>query len=556
MGAGSAGCVLANRLSANSSNKVLLLEAGPSDKRWPIQMPMGLAHVISNKKLNWSFHSTPQKHINNRVLYLPQGRVLGGSSSINGMLYSRGHPHDYDRWEREGAEGWAYADCLPYFKRSDCHEFGEDAYRGGDGPLAVSRARMLNPLSHVFINAGLRCGYSWTSDMTGYQQEGFGTLDVHIHKGIRYSSYTAYLRANDVQRRGNLTIQSSSSAERILFEGTKAVGIDYTQGNNKNTARATEDIILSAGAINSPRLLMLSGVGNADDLKNLDIPVVAHLPGVGQNLQDHSKVDLQYRCKKPITLYSALSPFNAVKIGLQWFLSKEGLGTTSGVDAVAHIRSRPGIKHPDILIILYPIVWYDFGQTQANFHGFQFIVGFLRPTNIGSVTLKSRDPRQYPCIDPNYLSTEANILGLRDGIKHAREVVNHSSFDPFRGEELSPGSSVQTDKELDACVRAKLDPMNHFTSTCKMGKEDDTMAVVDNQTRVLGIENLRVVDASIMPSNLSGTPYAATVMMAEKAADIILGNKPLAKAYVPVWEPATLDTQRGGGTHKIVCPAE
>ena len=465
------------------------------------------------------------------------------------MCYVRGHPYDYDRWEEEGAEGWSYADCLPYFKRAQCHELGGDAYRGGDGPLHVEHGRIKNPLYDAFIDAGVECGYPRSSDVNGYQQEGFGKMDLTVHKGIRWSTYNAYLRAGDVQKRGNLTIHSRSFADRILFEGTKSVGIEYVHNNDKKTARATYEIVLSGGTINSPQLLMLSGIGNADELNKLDIPIVAHLPGVGQNLQDHPRTDIQYRCKKPVSLCSAQSPYNSIKTGLQWLLFKSGLGASSSLEVTGFIRSRPGVEHPDIGLALVPAVIDDHARDPKPYHGFMFMAAFLRPTSRGSLTLKSRNPREHPLIDPNYLATEIDRAGMRACIRHTRELVNKKSFDPFRGEEVNPGSFAQTDSELDAVLKIRMDTDYHPTSTCKMGKEDDNMAVVDSQTRVMGVQNLRVVDASIMPSVISGNTNAPTIMIAEKAADIIMGNKPLDKIDVPFWRPATLESQRGVGSY-------
>ncbi|XP_072169809.1 choline dehydrogenase, mitochondrial-like [Diadema setosum] len=549
VGAGSAGCVLANRLSADPSNKVLLLEAGRKDHTWQIHMPAALIYPLGSKRYNWYYHTVPQPHMDNRKMYWPRGKVLGGSSSINAMCYVRGHPFDYDRWEKEGAKGWSYADCLPYFKRAQCHELGGNDYRGGSGPLNVSRGKTNNPLFEAFIEAGLQSGYPYTDDMNGYQQEGFGYMDLTIHKGVRWNTANGYLRKGGVQKRQNLTISSQSLAHRIIFDGNKAVGVEYMQNKVKKVARAAKDVILSGGAINSPQLLMLSGVGNADDLTALGIPVVAHLPGVGQNLQDHLEVYVQHRCTQPITLYTAQwkFPHNMIRIGLQWFLFQNGLAASPHLEAGGFIRSRPGVEHPDIQFHFLPSVVNDHGREPGTCHAFQVHVGSMRATSRGTIKLKSKDPLEHPILDPNYLATEIDRWEMRECIKLTREIFAQPAFDPYRAEELQPGTSVQTDAEIDAFIRAKADSAYHPSCTCKIGSEDDPMAVVDSSTRVFGIENLRVVDASIMPSIASGNLNAPTIMIAEKSADIILGKAPLARADVPVWRPSTLETQRCKG---------
>eukprot|EP00057_Strongylocentrotus_purpuratus_P034775 XP_796478.2 PREDICTED: choline dehydrogenase, mitochondrial-like [Strongylocentrotus purpuratus] len=548
VGAGSAGCVLANRLSAQPNNKVLLLEAGPKDNTWKVQMPAAVYICMGGTTYNWYYHTAPQRHMNNREMFWPRGKVLGGSSSINAMVYIRGHPEDYDRWEREGAEGWSFADCLPYFKRSQCHEQGGNEYRGGSGPLLVSASKQKNPLFDAFIKAGKEAGYPHSYDMNGYQQEGVGRLDQTIHKGRRWNSSNAYLKSGDVRKRKNLTILSKSLCDRVLFEGTKATGIEFTCKKVKKFARASQEVILSGGAINSPQLLMLSGVGNADDLKALGIPVVAHLPGVGQNLQDHLQAYCQYTCTKPVSLYKAQwkFPLTMISIGLEWFMFHTGWASSSHFEAAAFIRSRAGVKHPDIQMHFVPCIVKNHGRIPGKSHGFQVHVNTLRETSSGSIKLKSRDPREHPIIDPNYLDTEMDRWDMRESIRLTREIIAQKAFDEFRGEEVSPGPAVRTDAELDAFIRANAETIYHPVSTCKMGSEDDPMAVCDSQTRVFGVQNLRVVDASIMPSLMSGNTNAPTMMIAERAADMILGNKMLDKIYAPVWKPASLETQRDG----------
>ncbi|XP_013916140.1 PREDICTED: choline dehydrogenase, mitochondrial [Thamnophis sirtalis] len=469
VGAGSAGCVLANRLTEDPHNTVKLLEAGPKDTvlgskqlLWKIHMPAALTYNLCDEKYNWYYHTTPQKHMDNRILYWPRGRVWGGSSSLNAMVYIRGHAEDYNRWSKEGAVGWDYEFCLPYFKKAQTHELGADLYRGGDGPLHVSRGKTKNPLHCAFLDAAQQAGYPFTDDMNGFQQEGFGWMDMTIYEGKRWNTASAYLRP--ALSRPNLSAEVSTFVTKILFEGTKAIGVEYIKNGEKKKVFASKEVILSGGAINSPQLLMLSGVGNADDLKKLGIPVVCHLSGVGHNLQDHLEVYIQQKCTQPLTLYKSQKPLRMIKIGLEWFWKSTGM--------------------------------------------------------------------------------KIDVWEFRQCVKLAREIFAQKAFEEFRGPEIQPGEHIQSDKEIDAFVRQKSDSAYHPSCTCKMGQNSDPTAVVDPETKVIGTENLRVVDASIMPSIVSGNLNAPTIMIAEKAADIILGLPPLQGKNVPVYKPKTLETQR------------
>ncbi|KAF3696669.1 Choline dehydrogenase, mitochondrial [Channa argus] len=549
VGAGSAGCVLANRLTEDAHESVLLVEAGPKDRflgsvrlSWKIHMPAALIYNLCDDKYNWYYHTLPQANVDNRVMYWPRGRVWGGSSSLNAMVYIRGHAEDYNRWQRQGAEGWDYEHCLPYFRKAQSHELGENRYRGGSGPLHVSRGKTNHPLHKAFIEAGRQAGYPVTDDMNGYQQEGVGWMDMTIHKGKRWSAASAYLRP--ALGRPNLKTEVRCLVTKILFDGNRAVGVEYTQKGQKKRAYAEKEVILSGGAINSPQLLMLSGVGNADDLKQLGIPVVQHLPGVGSNLQDHLEVYIQQQCTQPITLYKAQKPFQMVKIGLEWLTMFTGYGATAHMESGGFIRSRPGVQHPDIQFHFLPSQVIDHGRVAAKVEAYQVHVGPMRSTSIGWMKLKSTNPLDHPLLQPNYLSTDIDILEFRQCVKLSREIFAQKAFDPFRGPEALPGPQVQSDAEIDAFIRQKSDTAYHPSCTCKIGSPSDPMAVVDSNTCVLGVERLRVVDASIMPSIVSGNLNAPTIMMAEKSADIIRGRPPLVDPGVPVYQPRTLDTQR------------
>jgi choline dehydrogenase len=534
VGAGSAGCVLANRLSEDPEVKVLLLEAGPADRTWKIHMPAALTYNLCNDRYNWHYETEPQAHMNGRRLYCPRGRVLGGSSSLNAMVYVRGHAWDYDRWAKApGLESWAYAHVLPYFKKAETRAKGGDLYRGGDGPLHVSTGSTANPLFDAFIQAGIQAGYPFTEDMNGFQQEGFGRMDMTIHRGRRWSAASAYLKP--VRARPNLTVAVNALAERVLFDRRRAIGVSYRCKGRSVEARAAREVILSGGAINSPQLLMLSGVGAADHLRAHDIAVVHDLPGVGQNLQDHLEIYVQYACTRPITLHAVENPWVRLKVGIEWFLLRTGWGASAHLEAGAFIRRDASVPHPDLQFHFLPSLVNDHGRKPGNCHAFQVHVGPMRATSVGDIRLRSAKATDHPLVQPNYLATEQDRLEMRDAVRRARDVFAQAAFDPYRGEEIQPGRSGQTDAELDAFVRARADSAYHPCGTCKMGT--DPMAVVDGALSVRGLDGLRVVDASIMPDIVSGNLNAPVIMIAEKAADIIRGRQPLPPLDAPVYVP-------------------
>ncbi len=531
VGAGSAGCVLARRLTEDAEVSVLLLEAGGRDNSIFIHMPAALAKPLANDKYNWFYHSEPEPHVNNRRLYCPRGRVLGGSSSINGMAYVRGHARDYDRWAQGGLQGWDYAHVLPYFRKAETYQRGSDDYRGGDGPLNVSAGACENPLFRAWIEAGRQAGYPVTKDMNGYQQEGFAHMDMTVHQGRRWSCAVAYLKP--VMDRPNLTVWTRALTTRVLIENGRAVGVELARGRERLEVRAEREVILSGGAINSPQVLLLSGVGPADELKPLGIDVVHDLPGVGKNLQDHLEVYIQHACTQPITLYPALKLWNQPKIGFDWLFFRKGIGASSQFEAGGFIRSRAGVEHPDLQYHFLPIAMNYDGSNPASGHGFQAHVGPMRSQSRGTVTLKSADPKEAPRILFNYLSQEADRQEFRAAVRLTREVFAQQAFDPFRGPELAPGPEVQSDAEIDAFVREHVESAYHPSCSCKMGT--DQMSVVDGAGKVHGLEALRVVDASIMPSIVSGNLNAPTIMLAEKLADTIRGREPLPPSDAPVW---------------------
>lgn len=533
VGAGSAGCVLANRLSADPNVRVLLVEAGGPDKSPMIHMPAGIPALLGKKNpFNWYYETEGQSHLNGRRLYWPRGRGWGGSSSINGMIYIRGQPRDYDRWRQMGCEGWAFADVLSYFRRAECNENGADEFHGGDGPLHVSNGRSPNPLFRAFVQAGMEAGHPYRKDFNGYVQEGFGSYQLTIHKGRRWSAATAYLRP--ALSRRNLTIESHAHVTRVLFENSHAVGVEYLQKNQRVKASADREVVLCGGAVNTPQVLMLSGIGDPEILRRFEIPVIAELEGVGRNLQDHLDCSIQYECTQPITLYSQARPFAAAKTGLQYLLFHNGLATSQGLESGAFLKSRPELETPDLQFHFIAALMFDHTRRKADRHGFMAHVCQLRPESRGYISLKSSDPLASPLIQPNYLAADEDRRALREGVKLAREIFAQAAFDPYRGPELMPGAQVTGDEQIDAFVRESAETIYHPAGSTKMGRDGD--CVVDPQLRVYGVEKLRVVDASIMPSLVSGNTNGPTIMIAEKASDMMLGRAAPAPLHVRIIE--------------------
>lgn len=535
VGAGSAGCAIAYRL-AEAGKQVLVIEYGGSDIGPLIQMPAALSYPMNMKQYDWGMKSEPEPHLNGRQLVTPRGKVIGGSSSINGMIYVRGHACDYDHWAESGAHGWAYADVLPYFKRMehwhDSGHGGDPAWRGLDGPLHVTRGPRKNPLTRAFVEAGRQAGYQVTDDYNGEQQEGFGPFDATIYKGYRWSAATAYLRP--ALKRPNCTI-TRALARRIIIEDGRATGVEVSRGSKIEVIKANKEVIIAASSLNSPKLLMLSGIGPAKHLAEHGIEVVADRPGVGQNLQDHLELYIQQAATKPVTLFQYWNLRGKARIGAEWLLWKTGLGSSNQFESCGFIRSKAGVKYPDIQFHFLPIaVSYD-GKVAPEGHGFQAHVGPMRSKSRGQVTLRSADPADLPKIEFNYMSHPEDWEDFRTCIRLTREIFAQPAFDEYRGHEIQPGDAAQSDDELDAFIREHAESAYHPCGTCKMGDRNDPMAVVDPATRVIGVEGLRVADSSIFQQVTNGNTNGPSLMVGEKAADHILQRNPLPPANDKPW---------------------
>ncbi len=535
VGAGSAGCAMAYRLSA-AGKSVLVIEHGGSDAGPFIQMPGALSYPMNMKRYDWGYRTEPEPHLGGRRLACPRGKVIGGSSSINGMVYVRGHACDYDHWRDQGADGWGFADVLPYFKRMenwhDGGHGGDPSWRGSDGPLHVSRGSMANPLTRAFVQAGGQAGYELTDDYNGEKQEGFGPFEMTVWKGQRWSAANAYLKP--ALKRSNCDLVRGL-VQKVVIEEGRATGVEAIVRRRREVIRARSEVILAASSINSPKLLMLSGIGPAAHLAEHGIDVVADRPGVGANLQDHLELYIQMAASQPVSLYKYWNLFGKAWVGAQWLFRKQGPGASNQFESCGFIRSRAGVEYPDIQFHFLPIaVRYD-GQAAAEGHGFQAHVGPMRSESRGSVTLRSADPADDPVIRFNYMSHDSDWRDFRTCIRLTREIFAQDAFKPFAKHEIQPGADVQSDDELDGFIREHVESAYHPCGTCRMGRRDDPRAVVDSEARVIGVERLRVADSSVFPRITNGNLNAPSILVGEKVSDHVLGQAPLPPDNAPPW---------------------
>jgi choline dehydrogenase len=535
IGAGSAGCAMAYRLT-EAGKKVVVIEHGGTDAGPFIQMPAALSYPMNMAMYDWGFRTEPEPHLGGRQLATPRGKVIGGSSSVNGMIYVRGHARDYDHWAESGAAGWAYADVLPYFKRMEHWHSGghggDKAWRGKDGPLHVTRGPRTNPLTRAFVEAGRQAGYPVTGDYNGQQQEGFGPFDATIWKGRRWSAANAYLRPAIAT--GNCTVVRAF-ARRVVIENGRATGVEVERGGKIEVIAAGREVIVAASSINSPKILMLSGIGPAAHLTENGIEVIADRPGVGQNLQDHLELYIQQAATQPVSLFKYWNLWSKALIGARWLFTKTGLGASNQFESAAFVRSKAGVEYPDIQYHFLPIaIRYD-GQAAAEGHGFQAHVGPMQSASRGAITLRSGDPKDAPKILFNYMSADSDLQDFRTCIRLTREIFGQDAFAPYRGKEIQPGEGCQSDDELDDFIREHVESAYHPCGTCKMGAASDKMAVVDPECRVIGVEGLRVADSSIFPRITNGNLNAPSIMTGEKAADHILGVDMLPPSNYEPW---------------------
>jgi choline dehydrogenase len=520
IGAGSAGCVLANRLSADPSVHVTLLEAGGWDKSPFIHMPAGYFRLMQTGQLDWGYHTVTQRYMNNREMFIPRARSIGGCTTVNGMIYTRGDRTDYDHWRELGNEGWAYEDCLPYFKKSESWADGENAVHGGSGPLKTSRFGIKNPIATAFIEAGIQAGYKYNDDLNGGDQEGFGPCDSTLADGVRSSVSRCFI--TPIRSRDNLHVITDAVATRILFDGDRAVGVEYVSGRNTKKVYASKEVILSGGAFNSPHLLQISGVGDPEHLQSIGVSVTHKLPGVGRNLQDHLGCGLKQRITQPLSLLKHLNILNSAGALAKYAATKSGPAAYHGVEALAFVKTDPSVVAPDIQFHLNMVMYEDHGRKIFFEEGVMPYFNLSRPQSRGTVMARTADPLALPAIDPNFFAVADDVRVMRDGLRIARDIIRQKAFDPYRGEEFGPGREVQSDADIDEYLRNKSESVYHPVGTCKMGS--DAEAVVDARLRVHGLRGLRVVDASIMPTLTSGNTNAPTIMIAEKAADMILAD--------------------------------